>query len=402
MFQVSPSPATTAPSPLLLHAPSARRALAGLGLSGLLASLLGAILPAWGYHLKFDFPTVGHYFLSVAVGVLLSVECGRRLLPRKGVAFVLILACSLACGALLFLAFSSPPFPDLWRMGGLVLVGLAMGLLNSAIFQAISTIYRHDPASTLNLGGIVFGSGCLAITLLVAGTFNAYSVASILTLAAMAPALFTVTYSYTRFPAAEIGNQPTLREALQDFRSRGAVLLALLLFFQFGNEWSIAGWLPIFLMHRLGSSPEASLEILACYWLALLFGRIAALAVLRHVPHGRVLIASSAAAMFGCTLLLSTDNQFGAIIGVLMVGAGFATIYPLVAEKIGRRFTYYHPGLFNGIFSFAMVGAMLPPWLLGYAADAWGVGVVMALPLVGTVMVFVLVLLIWLQSKIGG
>ena len=51
MFQVSPSPATTAPSPLLLHAPSARRALAGLGLSGLLASLLGAILPAWGYHL---------------------------------------------------------------------------------------------------------------------------------------------------------------------------------------------------------------------------------------------------------------------------------------------------------------------------------------------------------------
>ncbi len=85
-----------------------------------------------------------------------------------------------------------------------------------------------------------------------------------------------------------------------------------------------------------------------------------------------------------------------------MVGAGFATIYPLVAEKIGRRFTYYHPGLFNGIFSFAMVGAMLPAWLLGYAADAWGVGVVMALPLVGTVMVFILVLLIWLQSKIGG
>ena len=47
-----------------------------------------------------------------------------------------------------------------------------------------------------------------------------------------------------------------------------------------------------------------------------------------------------------------------------LIGAGFATIYPLVAEKIGHRFTYYHPGLFNGIFSFAMVGAMLAPWLL--------------------------------------
>ena len=101
-------------------------------------------------------------------------------------------------------------------------------------------------------------------------------------------------------------------------------------------------------------------------------------------------------------LLLSTDNRFGASVGLLTVGAGFATIYPLVAEKIGHRFTYYHPGLFNGIFSIAMIGAMLPPWLIGYAAGIWGVGVVMAAPLAGTFMVFLLTLLIWLESKIGG
>lgn len=134
----------------------------------------------------------------------------------------------------------------------------------------------------------------------------------------------------------------------------------------------------------------------------MLLGRIAALAILRRVSHGKVLMSSAAAAMFGCILLLSTNNQFGAVIGILMIGAGFGPIYPLVAEKIGHRFTYYHPGVFNGIFSFAMIGAMLAPWVLGYVADIWGVGVVMALPLVGTVMVFVLILLIWLESKIGG
>ena len=142
--------------------------------------------------------------------------------------------------------------------------------------------------------------------------------------------------------------------------------------------------------------------MLALYWLALLLGRIGALVVLRRLSHGRVLVASSAAALFGCTLLLFTNNQFGATTGVLMAGGGFATIYPLVAEKIGHRFTYYHPGLFNGIFSIAMVGAMLAPWLLGYAADAWGVGVVMALPMAGTFMVVILTLLIWLESKLAG
>jgi fucose permease len=364
--------------------------------------LLGAVLPAWGYHLKFEFATVGHYFLSFAVGVVLSVEAGRRLLPRKGVAFILILGCALACGALVFLAFAPPPLPAFWRMGGLVLAGLAMGLLNGAIFQAISAMYRHDPASTLNMGGIVFGAGCLLITLLVAGAFNQYAVTSILVVAALVPALFTVLYMNTRFPPIEIVLQPTFQDAFRDLRRRGALLLALLLFFQFGNEWTIAGWLTIFLIQRLGASPEAAILILAAYWMALVLGRIASLAILRRFSHGRVLMSSAAAALFGCLVLWSTDNQFGAVIGILTIGAGFAPIFPLVAEKIGHRFTHYHPGLFNGIFSFAMIGGMLPPWLLGYLVDTWGVGIVMALPLIGTVMVFILILLIWLESKIGG
>ena len=163
--------------------------------------------------------------------MILSFEAGRRLFLSRGVGFVLILASSLACGALLLLAFSPPPFPDFWRMGGLVLVGLAMGLLNSAIFQAISTIYQHDPAATLNLGGIVFGLGCLSMTLLVAGTFNSYSVTVILILAAVAPALFAVLYAKTTFPHVAGRREPPLAQALVDLRSRGGAMLALLLFF---------------------------------------------------------------------------------------------------------------------------------------------------------------------------
>ena len=58
------------------------------------------------------------------------------------------------------------------------------------------------------------------------------------------------------------------------FQNPGAVLFSLLLFFQFGNEWSIAGWLPLFLIRRLGISPADSLLLLALYWAALLVGRI--------------------------------------------------------------------------------------------------------------------------------
>ncbi len=176
----------------------------------------------------------------------------------------------------------------------------------------------------------------------------------------------------------------------------------MLLFVQFGNEWSIAGWLPIFLNHRVGLSPSSSLMTLALYWLCLIIGRLVAVAILPRVSHARLLMVSMASAILGCLFLFFTKGVFGAWSGAFFVGAGFASIYPLVAEAIGRRFPYYHPGFFNGIFSFALVGGLLAPATLGYAASKWGVGVVVGIPLLGTFLVMALLLLIWLESKVTG
>src|SRR5581483_10320333 len=182
----------------------------------------------------------------------------------------------------------------------------------------------------------------------------------------------------------------------------GAILFAVLLFVQFANEWSIAGWLPLLLNRRVGLSPKAALLTLALYWFALMGGRLVAVAILPRIRHGKLLLGSVGAALFGCLILFFTNNWFGAATGVFFLGAGYASIYPLVAEAIGRRFPYYHPGFFNGIFSLALVGGLLAPATLGYAASAFGVGVVIGIPLIGTIVVIALLLLIWLESKITG
>ena len=190
---------------------------------------------------------------------------------------------------------------------------------------------------------------------------------------ALVPGFFAGIFARRSFPTPPRGAHPTMRQALRDFRSPGAVLFALLLFFQFGNEWSIAGWLPIFLMRRVGLSSSGALMVLALYWVFLIGGRLVAVAILPRVRHGRLLMGSMLAAIFGCLMLVFTDNAFGASMGACFVGAGFASIYPLVAEAIGRRFPYYHPGFFNGIFSFALVGGLVAPATLGYAASIWEV-----------------------------
>jgi fucose permease len=171
------------------------------------------------------------------------------------------------------------------------------------------------------------------------------------------------------------------------------------LFFQFGSEWAIAGWLPLFLSQRLGVSPASSLLMLAFYWFSLLVGRIIAQTILPGINHARILFGSTIAALFGSVLLTATNNLPGAFVGILFLGIGFAPIYPLVVEKIGGRFPYYRPGYFNGIFSFAISGGLLAPWSLGFLTDAFGIIAVMAIPSLGTCVVFILTSLLWLENQ---
>jgi fucose permease len=303
---------------------------------------------------------------------------------------------------LCYLALVGPPASAWLRALGLLALGIGAGLLNMALFHAISPSYQTDAASTINRGGIWYGLGCLFATLLVWGTFYAYTVSSILVFMAVVPGLFAVAYSRISYTAAPEGAQPTLRAAFRDFRSFGAVLFALLLFFQSGNEWSVAGWLPLFLIRRIGLSTKGAVFLLALYWFFLMTGRLVAVAILPRVRHSRLLMGSVLTALFGCLLLFSTDNGFGAGMGVFFLGAGYASIYPLVLEAIGRRFPYYHPGFFNGIFSFALVGGLIAPATLGYAASRWGVGVVIGIPLIGMFLVMILLVVIWLESKVTG
>src|SRR5579862_5890102 len=384
-----------------LGSAGSRRALAGFFVSGVLLSFLGAILPAWQHHISSEYGVVGLYFLGLISGLLASVTAAPRLLQRKGVGWTLAFACAVAGSGFLYLAFASPPASAWWRVAGMAILGFAAGLLHTAMFHAVSPMYRHDLAATVNLAGILFGLGCLAVALIVSGAFYAYTAAALQAWIAVIPALFGWMYLKTPFPPRPVPHHPPVHEIFTELSSPAAVLLALLLFFQLGNEWAVAGWLTLFLTQRLGISPASSLTMLALYWLALLIGRVAAQWILPRVRHSRLLVSSAAAAVLGCVILLATDNQFGAVSGILLLGAAFAPIYPLLVEKIGHRFPSFHPGFYNGIFSFALAGGLLAPGTLGYFASQWGVSVVMELPLAGSIVVFTLLLLIGLEARLA-
>lgn len=384
----------------MLEISPARRALTGFFLTGLVLAFPGAILPAWGYHLRSDYLTVGFLFLSMVLGLVASLRSSYWLLRRYGVGPTLTAATATACIAMVYLAVIPLAEADLWRAAGFFLLGACLSPLNASLMHAVTPLYERDPAATLNLAGAFLGMGSVVTALLVAATFFAYPVPRILLLLALMPALMRVLFGRTRFEQLPTPPPVPLRKVWEDVRSPEAVMLGLLLFFQSGNEWSISGWLPLFLIQRLGLSPASALHLLAVYWLALLVGRVAMQAALPKVRHGLLLTSCGGSAVLGCGVLFYTNNQFGAWAGILFLGLAYSAIYPLVTEKIGGRFPEYHPGFFNGIFSLAAVGGLLAPCTLGLYAHLWGIRAVMLVPFLGSIAVFLLVVVIRVYAKL--
>jgi fucose permease len=188
----------------------------------------------------------------------------------------------------------------------------------------------------------------------------------------------------------------------KDLRTVLAFLFALLLFFQFACEWTIAGWLPVYLVDRMGMSPGGAVQFLFLYWIALMLGRIVAAALLPHVRHSRMLAFSAFCALFGNTALFGSGTRGGVVVGILFVGAGFSVIYPLAAERIAARFSSYHAGHFNGVFTFALLGGMMAPAVVGTGAALWGLGLLPWVEIAGSCAVFAMILLLWLGWKVSG
>jgi len=363
------------------------------------------MLPAWGYHVSGEFGWASLYFLGFGAGMGCATWLGPAILRRRGAGFLATLAMGVASLALLVLAAASPPTILAWRVAGVACLGAGAGLLLTALACGIVPAYSLDPAGTLNLMGSSLVLGSAVLCLLVSGTFYVYTVPSILIFLALIPGFLTLRW--IAHPQSWVIDpcflQPAVeQEVVENFRIPAAILSALVLFFQAGNEWTLGGWLPVYLIQKLGMSPASALLLLALYWVSLLAGRGVAQFFLHRFPHGWLLRASVGTALLGTLALARTRHPAGAAVALLFVGGGFACVYPLMLEKVGRRFPWPHLTLFRAVFALSVLGAALGPASLGWMAAFWGIKVLPIIPVGGMLVVALLLLALHVEARLSG
>ena len=165
--------------------------------------------------------------------------------------------------------------------------------------------------------------------------------------------------------AAEIASVNTSFKLL--FGNGYVALMVLAIFLYVGAEVSMSSQVPILMKETFGLDKLGLIISWSVFFLPILIGRFAGAAILRKLAPTNFLLITVGISILGVMLLLM-GSMTVAFVGIVLVGLGFANIFPLVfsitIDKLPER-----SNELSGLMVFAIVGGAFIPMLTGALAD---------------------------------
>jgi fucose permease len=364
-------------------------AWAGIFVFGIVMAILGAILPSLFERIGFGAAAAGNLFLTMNFAMLVTTLFFGPLVDRFG--FKAVLAVSALLVAVAFFALSRAGSYGL-ILGAAVVLGLGGGGLNGGTNALTSDLHEGEKrGAALNVLGIFFGFGALSIPFLIGTLREALGVPRILALATFLSLVPFVVYVALRFPAAKHAQGFPIKAAARIARDPLLWLTAFILFFQSANEFTVGGWISTYLQKTFGVAPGPAALVLAGYWAAIMAGRLVSSRIVRAAGNEALILGSAVLALAAALLMALAPSGAAAAVGAVVIGAGFAAIYPTTLAIVGTRFAAFTGTAFSVVIAVGLAGGMLAPWLAGRIAEASSLRRGLIIPVVDCAMIALLI-----------
>lgn len=165
-------------------------------------------------------------------------------------------------------------------------------------------------------------------------------------------------------------------------KNRYVALMVLGIFLYVGAESCMNSGVPILLSKEYGfnAQEEGLLISWSLFFLPVLVGRFVGAAILRRMKAERFLLITASLSLLG-VLLVFTYDIVSTMAGVILVGLGFANIFPLIFSIAVDKMPRYANEL-SGLMITAIVGGALVPPVWGVVADHWTTVAAFVVPLI--------------------
>jgi MFS transporter, FHS family, glucose/mannose:H+ symporter len=362
---------------------------AGFIITGMVATLLGPVLPVFIARWNLTDSQAGLFFTTQFSGSMLGVMLSSVILSLRGYRDSLVL------GFLLMAA----------GVAGLNSAGLHVALFATAIYGfgfgvaipatnlCIAEISGARRVASLTLLNMAWGVGAIACPVLMLTGLRSNRFTTALLGIAIGALLLAILFSTMKFEsrAAAVSSADVATDAADRRHPiHVPVALGLLFYLYVGTEGGISGWAAEH-AHRLGSG-EAYTIVPMFFWAGLLGGRGIAALVVSRVKENLFVSYGLLFSAIGATCLLLASTRPGVILGVVIAGFGLAGVYPVFISWLSKWYGERARRLGGLMFSMAALGGATMPWTVGFVSQrSHSLRVGLLVPLTGCIAMLTLV-----------
>lgn len=360
----------------------------------------GALNIAWAYmQVTFNVPleALGALVFVATTGSLLAAFGSGVFIGRFGTGRVILAGVGLVVVGLA--GFSLAP---IWVVLLIVTFFLYMGrgTLDAGMNNFLSVHYGTTEMNWLHAAwglGLTIAPASMGflIVTLGQGWRVGYAILAILFVVILA-AVFITLPRWRVMDTPDESDDPVQAAKVMETLRQPIVLISILFFMVYGAAEIGTGQLTnTLLTEARGIDPQTSSLWVSLYWGSFTVGRMLIGVIALRLSDARIMQGSMVLSLIGAFTLAFGGQPYTALVGLMLIGFGFAAIFPVLISQTPARVGREHaPNAIGFQIGIAGMGAFILPTLSGLLSVQFGLEIISRLIFINTVLM--ITVYVWL------
>jgi MFS transporter, FHS family, glucose/mannose:H+ symporter len=371
-------------------------ACAGMLLFGICLITLGSVAADLREKLHLDEISSGTLFSILPLGILTGSLIFGPIVDKYGYRILLSASC-----LFMFIGFegiANAASTSLLKIC-IFLFGFGGGAINGSTNALVSDISDKDKGANLSLLGAFFGIGALGMPLISAILEHRFSFETVLSVVGILTFATGIFFLFIKLPPPKQVQGFPLKQGIQLIKDNVLIIIAFFLFFQSGFEAIMNNWTTTYLIGYQSIPKGNALFGLSSFVLGMTIMRILNGSILRSVQVKKILISSFIMILLGLTLIKCSNSLGLSISGLILLGAGLASGFPVMLGFVGDRYPELSGTAFSVVLFIALLGNTIINYGMGYVAQNFGVHHLITFAFSETLIMIVLSLIVLKKIK---
>jgi FHS family glucose/mannose:H+ symporter-like MFS transporter len=354
-------------NPLVFYA-----ACLGMLLFGMVMVTLGSILPSIVEKFHLAQIEAGSLVSILPFGILAGSLLFGPIVDRYGYKALLI-----TCALLVLLGMEGIAYAENISTLNIAVffIGFGGGVLNGATNALVADISDETKGANLSLLGVFYGLGALGMPTVLNILKNLYSTEGII--ASVGGFIFVVAISFffVAFPKPKLAQGFPIKDGMKLLKSPALLMAGIFLFFTSGMEGIANNWMTSYLEKVRSIDSGKALFALSLLAIALTVSRLLMGRVLKLFSTQQVFFTGLFIGLTATIILYFATNYVMLLTGIVMLGIGMSTGFPLMLGYVAELFSNLSGTAFSIVLVMALIGNMLINYSMGVISETNGMNV---------------------------